>query len=523
MYGRTQGAWLAAIMQVRLNILKSPTSLPASSKLPPEALDCLEIPTPHPLACLDPLRLRMQAPSLPASTPVQQPVRVRLACDSCSAAKVKCDRQRPSCERCSSNQLQCVYGISRRHGCKRRAAANPAAAEHGPTTVPQSSFRGSGGSVHSASSRRRLDCDTVDFSAYDSNHVDGSSIVNEAVYDFHNDSDLPDLFQHLTDDNFAMNVDVDGSESSTFAFAHSLPTPTDTCQENDFTTNQQKPGQGPYTPFTPLSSSSQDIKIPGFNLGLPAASKALTAHHQPTDSYRSSERFPGSDESQKTHNCEAYALSLLRSLHSWSLHTYDETHTQTGTLADSYQTKNNNNNTNPHQELPSLDTILHANKCALSGVMKLLNCPCAQRPYPLTLYMSIITKMLSLYELAATADISSSSSSVAASGTTTPSSSGPHHRLARTTVMQVGVFDLDEDDQATLQRGILLRQLRKMERAIETFAALGGGGGGGDGANGGGNEPDLSVRQWHSVAVSMMKKELSRIYQNCKERLLIIA
>ena len=84
--------------------------------------------------------------------------------------------------------------------------------------------------------------------------------------------------------------------------------------------------------------------------------------------------------------------------------------------------------------------------------------------------------------------------------------------------MQVGVFDLDEDDQATLQRGILLRQLRKMERAIETFAALGGGGG-----DGGGNEPDLSVRQWHSVAVSMMKKELSRIYQNCKERLLIIA
>lgn len=445
----------------------------------------------------------MQAPSLPASTPVQQPVRVRLACDSCSAAKVKCDRQRPACERCSSNQLQCVYGISRRYGCKRRAAANPAAAEHGPTNVPQQSFRGSGGSVHSVSSRTRLDCDTGDFSAYDSNHANGSSIVNEGVLDFHNDNDLPDPFPYLADDDFAMNVDVDDSESSAFAFA----------------INQQKPGQDPYTPFTPLSASSingQDIKIPGLNLGLPAASKALTAYHRPTDSYRSLEQFPSSDESKEPHNCEAYALSLLRSLHSWSLHTHDETHNQTGTLADSYQT-NDNNNTNPHQELPSLDTILHANKCALSGVMKLLDCrPCAQRPYPLTLYMSIITKMLSLYELAATADISSSSSSVAASGASTPS--GQHHRLARTTVMQVGVFDLDEDDQATLQRGILLRQLRKMERAIENFAALGGG----DGGNGG-NEPDLSVRQWHSVAVSMMKKELSRIYQNCKERLLIIA
>ncbi|KAI4263600.1 MAG: hypothetical protein L6R42_001260 [Xanthoria sp. 1 TBL-2021] len=254
------------------------------------------------------------------------------------------------------------------------------------------------------------------------------------------------------------------------------------------------------------------MKISGFNVTLPAVSKALAAaYHRPTDSYRSSDQFTGSEQSKENHNCEAYALSLLRSLHHWPLHSHEKHNqitpsSQTGTLADSYQT---DSNAGP-EVLPRLDTILHANKCALSGVVKLLDCSCAQRPYLATLYMSIITKMLSLYELAATADISSSESSSSASPANT--SSGP--RLACTTIMQVGVFDLDDDDQATLQRGILLRQLRKMERAIEKFASLG---------SGDTNDHDLSVRQWHSVAVSMIKKELQRLYQNCKERLLIIA
>ncbi|KAL8677815.1 MAG: hypothetical protein Q9186_005795 [Xanthomendoza sp. 1 TL-2023] len=458
----------------------------------------------------------MQAPYFPGPTPVQQPVRVRLACDSCSAAKVKCDKERPACERCSSNQLQCVYSISRRHGCKRRAAGDPAAAANGLSIVPQKSPRGSGGGS-SASRGRRLDCDTVDFSAYDNNHGNGSSTVNEDL-NFHIDNDLPDPFQYLGDDDFSMNVDVDGSGSSSFAFAHSLPSPFETCHDRNSSTKQQMPGQAPCTPFTTPSTSSingEDMTISGLNVTVSAASKALAAgYHRPRDSYSSSSQFASSEEPRETHNCEAYGLSLLRSLHHWPLYSHEK-HSQvmpsdqSGTHADSYQT---NGNANP-EVLPSLDTILHANKCALSGVVKLLGCSCARRPHLATLYISIITKMLSLYELAATADIASSESpSSATPASSTQTSSGP--RLARTTIMQVGVFNLDEDDQETLQRGILLRQLRNMERAIERFASLGGGDT---------NDHDLSLRQWHSAAVSMIKKELQRIYQSCKERLLIIA
>ncbi|KAE8137814.1 hypothetical protein BDV38DRAFT_282744 [Aspergillus pseudotamarii] len=45
---------------------------------------------------------------------------LRNACDSCNAAKVKCSRDRPSCRRCHSRNISCVYGVSLR-GVKRAA------------------------------------------------------------------------------------------------------------------------------------------------------------------------------------------------------------------------------------------------------------------------------------------------------------------------------------------------------------------------------------------------------------------
>jgi len=57
----------------------------------------------------------------------QQP-RLRQACDSCTAAKVKCDKGRPACRRCLDNDEACQYSPSRRHG--KRARRFPTAIEH---------------------------------------------------------------------------------------------------------------------------------------------------------------------------------------------------------------------------------------------------------------------------------------------------------------------------------------------------------------------------------------------------------
>ena len=50
----------------------------------------------------------------PPRTP-RQP-KLRASCDSCGAAKLKCSRDWPQCERCFSLGLGCVYGVSRKMG-----------------------------------------------------------------------------------------------------------------------------------------------------------------------------------------------------------------------------------------------------------------------------------------------------------------------------------------------------------------------------------------------------------------------
>ncbi|KAF2177948.1 hypothetical protein K469DRAFT_601364 [Zopfia rhizophila CBS 207.26] len=47
------------------------------------------------------------------TTAPRQNVRLRLACDGCSAAKVKCDKKHPACDGCTNNQLECTYSASR--------------------------------------------------------------------------------------------------------------------------------------------------------------------------------------------------------------------------------------------------------------------------------------------------------------------------------------------------------------------------------------------------------------------------
>ncbi|CAI6337013.1 unnamed protein product [Periconia digitata] len=40
----------------------------------------------------------------------------RTSCDGCQAMKIKCGQEKPSCRRCSTQRLECVYSLSRRMG-----------------------------------------------------------------------------------------------------------------------------------------------------------------------------------------------------------------------------------------------------------------------------------------------------------------------------------------------------------------------------------------------------------------------
>lgn len=49
----------------------------------------------------------------------------RASCDACNEAKVRCSQARPTCARCTKNNVVCVYGISQRAG-KQSASADDA-------------------------------------------------------------------------------------------------------------------------------------------------------------------------------------------------------------------------------------------------------------------------------------------------------------------------------------------------------------------------------------------------------------
>ena len=56
--------------------------------------------------------------------------KLRLSCDECNKAKVKCAKQKPTCNRCTAQKIQCVYGVSLRAG--KRAAAKGFSRAHSP-------------------------------------------------------------------------------------------------------------------------------------------------------------------------------------------------------------------------------------------------------------------------------------------------------------------------------------------------------------------------------------------------------
>lgn len=41
-------------------------------------------------------------------------VRLRASCNACNESKVRCSQRKPSCTRCERNQIECIYGLSRR-------------------------------------------------------------------------------------------------------------------------------------------------------------------------------------------------------------------------------------------------------------------------------------------------------------------------------------------------------------------------------------------------------------------------
>ncbi|KAI3335279.1 hypothetical protein F4824DRAFT_511214 [Ustulina deusta] len=346
-----------------------------------------------------------------------QGVHLRTACDPCSTAKVRCDKKHPVCDRCLQIKLPCSYSQSRKHGKQ--------------------------------SWRRKLA-----YNRFESPAIDAYRTTTPATPPIISQMDEP-VLDNLLQSPVGPLLDVQDLflDYSQRGHGGSLALGS-TWPFGDGTQSAIEIDVGPVGnwEFSGLLPAASPI---GDNLNVTGPSQSVATLGTSPESTSSS-----------NHDCEAQAVSILRSMqHGEMCPGATSGSTDPGQYADL-------------NRMPSFDRVLSINKDALNGWSKLMECSCASCPHLMILYVSILSKMMFWYRIAAAEssqlsvnteasnEVSSSIENVVSS----PSMQVPptaSQFSVRPTIIQVGMLNLDAEDQANLRRILLLRELRRAKAAIE--------------------------------------------------------
>lgn len=445
------------------------------------------------------------------TTTAGRPVRLRLACDSCSAAKVKCDKKHPCCDRCKSNALPCTYSASRRHGkqswqkrqaCEReKAAAAASVTQQLHLTAPLAHESDWLRDAPEASTFP-LDGQAWDSSAYYLNAWSGGEQALERIQAIDRSNDTPDPMQFWPQVDFTADLNMGGSGNS--------------ADLDDASGYPLTLGMGLSQPEylgsgTSREASSAPSTMPQTSRQSPLAESSFSSVVVESNCPKSQlgEQEQASSATTKTHDCEARAIAVLRSLSHCSSSQFRGQGNELPDLEFG---------TGP-VSTPSFDKVLVTNKVALSGWSELMNCPCAQCPHLTFLYASILSKVLFWYGIAA----AETHPTLATEGRTNrgiPQIGSPSHAQStlptsqfgvRPTQIQIGCLDLDQEDQANLRRVILLRELRKLEKAIEEIIRV---------KQATDNDVDEAIAyqdtKWLALGICKIKDELQHLIQKVK-------
>ncbi|KAK2010035.1 hypothetical protein LZ32DRAFT_682086 [Colletotrichum eremochloae] len=365
------------------------------------------------------------------------PVRLRLACDACSTTKVKCDKARPACQRCVVNGLYCVYSVSRRNGSKPWYKR-----------VQQDQNRSQGQSQID----RRL-------SIYPQNVITTTDLL-AAPRSLSSGPDPMGSVSICPDSAAAESWDdLDFTLSS---HSHALQSFVDGRDDHNHDHDQEH-GNTDSPWMSPLEGGSPGAILFADMLG----------------------------QQRPEHDCEKRASKLLRSLY------YDPSlfaHARQAAATDMPPPADDDGPVT----IPSVDKIILANRAALATLPDLFDCPCSRYPHMVLLSIAILSKVLFWYRAAIRAlntrsqpgdadkavvlgqqqqaglDFISESSAPQSSGGAdggrdVGKGSVPNMRPVS---IQLGELELDAEDQAILQSGILLRELHKMKGLVHKFREL---------------------------------------------------
>ena len=220
-------------------------------------------------------------------------------------------------------------------------------------------------------------------------------------------------------------------------------------------------------------------------------------------------------QAPQVHDCEAKALDTIHSLrHSPTINLE--------TIATHRQI--------PRElipQLPSLDKILHFNRIAINTVQQLIGCACAHQPYLALQYMAIVAKTLLWYRVAVNLSFKTAAPLPEGSNvpyplspisTTSTTSNSAGRAMPMPNTVQIGSFDLEEEDEAMLVRSVVVKEIKKAGRLVEFMRSYDIG----QGATDEHGQEGFNLGSWYRTGGEKLARDvqdtLRVIMENCEPR-----
>lgn len=381
--------------------------------------------------------------------------KLRDSCHACSASKVKCSRQKPSCARCAKRGLPCEYLATRRAGRKHDSRSSRSDTN---TTIGNTTGNAIQGLPGASSTPTTTSSSGKGSLAPTSNHIRPSLSRQHSGYQ----DILPDFFSpgdptFSTDFNDFIGSpisfpgqDTSDPEGSVQHYVYSEDMNTD-LSDSQLAAAFLGPGDA----FSMMDEAASE---------LPALSGPSSPMHSQASTVIASDAQMLHDihSESSTNGCLIHALGLLKQLFPNS---------STGCA----RSKTPEDPANTTRHLPTIQSAVLENAQTIDAISNMLQCPCSQDDYLLMVMSLIVFKVLGWYAAAARGTPAAvTEDTQRGHSMTPPHRSGPKTSRHMEQVLQlpavVGGYCIDGEDQARMAGQLVLSELHRAQRLVNLLS-----------------------------------------------------
>ncbi|MCJ1251843.1 hypothetical protein MMC30_009081 [Trapelia coarctata] len=386
--------------------------------------------------------------------------KLRHSCNPCAAAKVKCDKEKPTCTRCTKHGLSCEYVATKRAGRISHAANK----QQTNNTAPILAVRGQPRSSPIPTVTQALH---TTWSSSTTSSEAGVLLSSPGL-------SQPSTGQHTPTYSEILATLLSPADSA----SASMPTTASTDLDNFFASVVFDPD----LLFPPLIDSSDKNNDNNNNNNLFPDSSGAVALPTPTDAFPSSHESslelpdlsyahsPSNDHRTSANTdtlpgrqgfrIDSPCCCLIRALGFF---------TQLFPNASEVCTQGNENGS--AIQLPCFQRVVEQNKQIIEAISQILQCPCSYDSYLLVIVSLVVFKVLGWYTAAACTTLMDEGQSPDPSGLRKRrrSSSRPEQVIPGSPII-VGGYHIDGEDQGRMAAQLVLSELHGVQRLVNLLS-----------------------------------------------------